>query len=94
MTCSVTRRMAIGLTDFLRLLPKITGHPHASDEQNGMVHIPSRNVTLSWRILPSAQLGAIKFPQLELTIQIQSDDDLDKENFMMEFDRVYQRGGG
>lgn len=94
MTLSVTRRMAIGLTDFLRLLPRITGHPIDSEEQSGRLTIPAKKATLSWRALPTARMGAIRFPQLELTIQIQSDDEQDKDNFMKEFDRIYQRGGG
>ena len=91
------RDMGYSATDFFRILPSaIKGYTHTVEANtvtiNG-VH-EDQSVELIVKPLPDREIGMIRIPRIEVEFSFTNFSERERKEFMINFDRSYQRGGG
>ncbi len=64
------------------------------DGAGGRLLAPQGEVGLTWRVLPSHRLGALRLPVLELRLDLAALTPAARAVFLRRFQTVFQRGGG
>ena len=91
------RDMGYSLTEFHRILPSAVGDYAHRVEGNRVVidgAESGQQLTLDLKVLPDRQIGMIRIPHMEVKFDFQNFPMQERKNFMVGFDRSYQRGGG
>ncbi|MCX7628419.1 MAG: hypothetical protein N2Z69_08440 [Methylophilaceae bacterium] len=94
MKTALVRVMAIGLDDFLRLLPHLVELPAPPPTPCNSIALPAQGITLCWQVLPVVRSGAMRLPQLEVTLLFDDMQSAGSIAFLRRFDYIFQRGGG
>ena len=91
------RDMGYSLAEFLRILPSaVKGYAHKIDGNRVIINgsESGHQLTLDLQTLPERKLGMIRIPRIEVEFLFHNFSDRERKNFMVAFDRSYQRGGG
>ncbi|MDJ0956893.1 MAG: hypothetical protein QNI91_08560 [Arenicellales bacterium] len=91
------RDMGYSATDFFRILPSaIKGYTHTVEANNVTINGVDGNqsVQLVVKPLPDREIGMIRIPRIEVEFSFHNFSARERKEFMINFDRSYQRGGG
>ena len=91
------RDMGYSLAEFLRILPSaVKGYTHRIDGNRVIINgsEASRQLTLGLKTLPERRIGMIRIPRIEVEFLFNNFSERERQDFMLAFDRSYQRGGG
>jgi hypothetical protein len=87
--------MAITWADFLRLLPAALDGWTYRIEANGVeVGSTDRGATIAVEPLPPRQFGPVQIPRSRVQLAFRGLGAGERESFLRQFDRAFQRGGG
>ena len=94
---SFKRDMGYSLQEFLRILPTAVGE-YNHDVRGNLVMITDTDSNLELELevteLPDRQIGMIRIPRVEIGFRFQNFSKQQRQQFMINFDRSFQRGGG
>ena len=87
--------MAITRADLYRLLPAVDS-AFAYNEARGLIKSTNndKQLCITYSEIPDMSVGALNLPQLELEFCFSGWREAGIEEFMMRFERIFQRGGG
>ncbi|GAG83133.1 unnamed protein product [marine sediment metagenome] len=91
------RDMGYSLREFLRILPSaVKGYTHRIDGSRVVIigSEAGRQLTLDLKTLPERRIGMIRIPRIEVEFFFENFSERARKDFMLAFDRSYQRGGG
>lgn len=91
------RDMGYSATDFFRILPSaLKGYTHTIEDNEVTVNGDGgdQKVQLVVKPLPDRTIGMIRIPRIEVEFSFHNFSEKERKEFMVHFDRSYQRGGG
>ena len=91
------RDMGYSATDFFRILPSaIKDYTHRVEANRVTVNGAGKDqsVRLVVKSLPDREIGMIRIPRIEVEFSFRNFSEKERKEFMENFDRSYQRGGG
>ncbi len=91
------RDMGYSLPEFLRILPSaVKDYTHRIDGSRVVISgsETDRRLTLDLKTLPERRIGMIRIPRIEVEFYFKNFSERERKDFMLVFDRSYQRGGG
>ena len=91
------RDMGYSATDFFRILPSaIKGYIYTIEANTITINGVDRDqsVELIVKPLPDREIGMIRIPRIEVEFSFSNFSEKERKEFMANFDRSYQRGGG
>lgn len=94
---SFKRDMGYSAKEFFRILPSaIEGYNHTVEGNRVMINGADKDQGLELVInrLPDRQIGMIHIPRVEVEFSFRNFSANERKEFMTNFDRSYQRGGG
>ena len=77
-----------------QLQPLLTGWCVEQQAQEWRLERPERSVGISCRLLPALRLGALQLPRLVVSIAFTGGNADQEADFIDDFLRYFQRGGG
>lgn len=97
MTATFNRDMGYSYTEFFRVLPGAArGYELSVVDNRAMVTMPSTNQKLLITVtrLPDRELAMMRLPHVDVRFEFDGFDEQERREFMKQFDKSYQRGGG
>lgn len=94
---SFTRDMGYSNMEFFRILPAaVADYSHTVDGNRVIIADPdnSRELVLVVSSLPDRAIGMIRITRIEVEFSFRNFTVEERREFMLNFDRSYQRGGG
>ena len=91
------RDMGYTVKEFYRILPSAVGdHEFAVEGDRVVVRAPDQDRELVLRInqLPDRKIGMIRIPRIEVDFTFHHFSARERKEFLVVFDRSFQRGGG
>lgn len=91
------RDMGYSAMDFFRILPSaIKGYTHSIEANRVTINgvDADQRVELVVKTLPDRKIGMIRIPRVEVEFSFHNFAEKERKQFMTNFDRSYQRGGG
>ena len=91
------RDMGYSVDEFYRILPSAVGdYEYTVEGDRILVGFPDEDRELVLRIkgLPDRKIGMIRIPRIELEFTFHDFSAEERKEFMVVFDRSFQRGGG
>ena len=87
--------MGVSEKEFLRLLPKVLG-ANLFYIMNDKVTYENNGKTAEFFFVPekSIEFGSLKIPKLGVRIILYGFDEREYQDFVIKFERAYQKGGG
>ena len=92
-----SRDMGYSETEFFRILPSaLHGYRHEVRGSSIVVFGPreGQRVTLSVTPQPDRRIAMISIPRIRVDFSFHNYSGQERQDFMIQFDRSYQRGGG
>jgi hypothetical protein len=87
--------MAITWDDFRRLLPAaLDGWAYRIEASEVVVGSTDRGATITVEPLPARQFGSVQIPRSRVALAFRGLGAAERESFLRQFDRAFQRGGG
>ena len=91
----VHRLMSITVDDFYRRLPAaLDSYQYKLYEHRIVILVENKQIQINLAIMPDHVCGALSLPVLAVDIDFADISDDSVQEFLMKFDRPYQRGGG
>ena len=92
----VVKEMGMTREDFLRGLPfALNGYDYGLEGDRAVVGTPGRGLSVSFEALEPRRIGpTFATPRARITIAFADLDPSLEAEFLKQFDRAYQRGGG
>ena len=94
---SFKRDMGYSATEFFRILPSaLKGYNHTVEDNRVIVNGVEKDQGLEMVVsrLPDRKIGMIRIPRIEVEFSFRNFSENERKEFMTNFDRSYQRGGG
>lgn len=91
------RDMGYSVEEFFRILPSAVGDHEYMAEGGRIVVRPrqqDRELVLKINALPDRKIGMIRIPRIEVDFCFQNFSRQERREFLVAFDRSFQRGGG
>ena len=91
----ISKELALTRADLLRLLPVLSRKKSCNISGNG-IEITDQEFSIVITIIekPELKIGALALPRLRLDFHFTGDSRQPLDDFLRQFERVYQRGGG
>ena len=87
--------MSISLKEFFRLLPfALKNHEYEINHRNIVVHLNSAVIIITVEELNERKIASLSLPVLKLAFTFANLNHEQKQSFLKQFSRAYQRGGG
>jgi len=91
----LVKDMATTWDDFLRLLPAaLDGWAYRIEPSEVVVGSADRGATIAVAPLPPRQFGPVQIPRSRVQLAFRGLSASERETFVRQFDRAFQRGGG
>ena len=91
----LVKDMAATWADVLRLLPvALRGWPYRVEGTTVAVGAAERGATIAVEPLPPRGFGPVQIPRSRVALTFRGLDAGEREAFLAQFDRAFQRGGG
>lgn len=91
----LVKDMAATWDDFARLLPvALDGWPYRLEGSEILVGSPDRGATITVEPLPPRRFGPVEIARSRVVLAFRGLTDAERDSFLRQFDRAFQRGGG
>ena len=91
----VEKDMATTLPEFFRLLPRLAGgYDHVMRDGGVEIGTPERRIVISATALEPRIIASLILDRCRVELAFTGFEDSEIADFLIRFDRVYQKGGG